>query len=423
MKTHWELPGFKIKLDSLLASIPSISDVSPENLQSKIKQLSSNGQGFYDWPADPSEITQMEQLAEYLRHDFEGAIIIGIGGSYLGPATIVQALRTRDSDEEFPIVWVSNADTHSISFARRLAREKKVATVLISKSGNTVETLSAFFDLSDDLEPKGIVAISDPKSGTLRELAKKNKWLSLEVPANIGGRFSVLTAVGLFPAWLAGINANGLLEGARHMRSQLNENASENPAFWFAYSLFHWDVVQKHPIQYLMPYHSGLSLFAQWYVQLFAESLGKNGVGPTPIAALGTTDQHSQLQLWKEGPRDKVIGFLDVIFSGAQAPVKRPSFEVTGQDPLFSRNFDEINRLASLATEESLRNSKVPTYRITANNLDEQTLGSLFFFFETACAFAGELYKVNAFDQPGVEEAKRLLKDSLIIDSSQQSGK
>jgi glucose-6-phosphate isomerase len=161
-----------------------------------------------------------------------------------------------------------------------------------------------------------------------------------------------------------------------------------------------------------MPYWSCLKLFGDWYVQLWAESLGKKSQGPTPVAALGSTDQHSLLQLFKEGPRNKIVGFMDVV-EKKTTQVGTPLFPTGKLDYLCNQNFEKLSRQASVATEKSLNNSDIPTYRIELQALEEFTLGSLFFFFETACAFAGELYGVNAFDQPGVEETKKLLRALL----------
>jgi glucose-6-phosphate isomerase len=369
--------------------------------------------GFFDWVAHPTGIDEIYDVAAELKREFEGAIILGIGGSYLGPASLIEALRPVEQETKFPICWVSNSDTRTIAKATRLAQSRKMATVITSKSGNTVETLGGFFSLAQYLDPKGYCAITDPTTGILRGLVEKQKWHSLPVPPSIGGRYSVLTAVGLLPALLGDVDARSLIRGALSMQKALTAAGTKNPAFQLAARLHAWDTHHHHPIQYLMPYHSGLQLMADWYVQLFAESLGKDGKGPTPIGALGTTDQHSQLQLWKEGPRDKVIGFLDVLSSGNSVRIAKPPFAVDKNDYLFRHNFDEVNHLASLATQKSLQNSHVPTYRIEIAKLSAEALGSLYFFFETACAFAGELYGVDAFNQPGVEEAKRLLHSSL----------
>jgi glucose-6-phosphate isomerase len=265
------------------------------------------------------------------------------------------------------------------------------------------------------------VTITDPKDGELRRLTRAQGWASFEVPPNIGGRYSVLTAVGLVPCALAGVAPKALLEGARDMRASFERSTkdlSQNAAAAFALALWEWDANQRHSIHVLMPYWSSLRLFADWYVQLFAESLGKmrrsgdKAVGPTPFAALGTSDQHSILQLLREGPSDKVVGFMGVDDSQS-AKIGKPPLAVEGYDYLFGHSFGNVSQKALEATQASLSNGKVPTYRIQIPALSARALGALFLFFETACAVSAELYGVDGFNQPGVEEAKRLLKKSL----------
>lgn len=379
--------------------------------------------GFYDWPlqAPEEEIAAQAALAKKLRDEFEGALVFGIGGSYLGAACVQQALRSPEEEEAFPVRWVSNVDPGAISDAVHFARKRRCAAVVISKSGNTIETLSGFFRLSRELDPKGYVVITDPSVGELRRLATEQGWPSFPVPPNVGGRFSVLTAVGLFPAFLMGLPADELLAGARDLRARLDEEPpAVNPAYLFAYLKWAWDTRFRRNVQYLMPYRQALEKLGDWYVQLWGESIGKKqrvnrdrAVGFTPVAALGTADQHSLLQLFKEGPHDKIIGFVDVPGSQTKTPIGEPRFPVRDNRYLFPHSFEEITHKASLAVEKSLVNSGVPTYRIELPRLDARALGALFFFMETACGLAGELYEVDAFDQPGVEEAKRILRESL----------
>lgn len=235
----------------------------------------------------------------------------------------------------------------------------------------------------------------------------------MPVPKNVGGRFSVLTAVGLLPAALAGIDVQAALEGALAMHDALCAcPAEENPAYLLAAAKHALHTQSGFAVQYLMPYWSSLRPFADWYVQLWAESLGKEGHGPTPAAALGSQDQHSLLQLFKEGPKNKIIGFLNVL-DESTARVRNPVFK----SPAFSYLWDipagRLNRLACDSTQTSLKRSGVPTYRIDLPKVEARAMGALFLFFELSCAFAAELYGVNAFDQPGVEEAKQLLRDAL----------
>lgn len=426
MSAIYKLDRFSLDLSDLDPGVTSGAEAKRrlENAHGTLRARFASGEvGFYDWPEkiEARELDAMASVSRRLRQEFEGALILGIGGSYLGPAAVFQALREPAEEDAFPIGWVSNIDGNAIRRADHLVRNRRLATVVISKSGGTTETLSAFFHFAPKLDPKGYVAITDPKTGELRRLAEANRWASFPVPPNVGGRYSVLTAVGLLPAYLGGLAAEELIAGAREMRRRLEACApAENPAYLLAYAQYVWDVSRHHSVQYLMPYSSQLRLFADWNVQLWGESIGKRqranpdqAVGFTPVAALGTSDQHSLLQLFKEGPNNKIIGFLDVLDSGRKTLIGEPPFAVDALKFLFPHSFEEVSHLAGQATQASLRNSGVPTYRIELPNADARALGALFFFFETACAFAGELYEVDAFNQPGVEEAKRLLRAAL----------
>ncbi len=416
--TNWDLDYFKIQLSEIVKANESLN-LHDKNLKEK---FTSKKIGFYDWPFDikQDDVNEIREYAAKIRRDYEGVILIGIGGSFLGATALLDALRDPNDAANFPFVWISNADSPAIEKAVRLIKKKKCATVLISKSGGTTETLSAFFHLSGLLDKHGIMAITDPSSGELRRLANKYQWKSFPVPANIGGRFSVLSAVGLLPLALGDVDILGLMQGARDMQTFLeSKSPKENPAYLYAQYCYEADAIRKKNLHYMMPYQSNLKLIGDWFVQLFGESLGKKtlnegkSVGFTPVAALGTTDQHSLLQLFKEGPNDKVIGFVDVTPKKDDPIVGKPAYESPDFDFLTRHSFSMINHLASLATQKSLNLAHVSTYRITLKDVDAKTLGALLFFFETSCAMAGELYGVDAFNQPGVEEAKTLLKQSL----------
>lgn len=422
-----DLKHFQLDLKNLEKSVSSLP------LEKHLSQLSSHEKalkekftskkiGFYDWPYDctQDDVNAIREHAEQVRKDFEGVVLIGIGGSYLGAVALLDALRDPGDANNFPFAWISNADAPAMEKAIRLIKRKRCRTVLISKSGGTTETLSAFFHLSGILEKNSITVITDPTSGELRKLSQTHGWKAFPVPPNIGGRFSVLTAVGLLPLALGDVDILGLLQGAREMRNLLEDfPAKENPAYLYALYSYLSDVSLKKNIHYLMPYQSNLKLIGDWFVQLFGESLGKKtlshakSVGFSPVAALGTTDQHSLLQLFKEGPDDKIVGFINVLPKAGDLLVGKSRYESPDFDFLTRHSFAEINHKACLATEQSLQSAGRTTYRISFREISAKSLGALLFFFETACAMAGELYEVDAFNQPGVEEAKKLLRQSL----------
>ncbi len=387
-------------------------------------KFSSKEVGFYDWPTSVNQelVNKIRKTAQWVRQKFDCAVIFGIGGSHLGAASVLDAIRDLSDSSCFPIHWINNIDPFIIRKVEHEIKNRKPIFIAISKSGGTVETLAGFFYFSKFINGSNLIFITDPEKGYLRELSRKLNVTTFEVPSNIGGRFSVFTPVGLLPIEIGNISCEEFLDGACKIKEFFEKtNPQENPAYLLALSFYLWDTKYRHSIQYLMPYWSNLKLFADWFVQLWGESLGKktssnHSVGFTPVSAMGTTDQHSLLQLLKEGPSDKIIGFIDVEKSNSPIKVGRPSFEIGKYEYLLNHTFDEISRLASIATEKSLNNALVPTYRISIKTLNARTIGSLLFFFELSCAFAGELYKVNAFNQPGVEESKTILQ-SLLKDS------
>lgn len=426
MKTKYACDYFQLDLSGLSHLPDGAQLLTAEELAAAEKQLkakfTSKKIGFYDWPVDypAPDLEQLEKSARKLENQFEGGLLIGIGGSYLGARALIDSVA--EPRVEFPLYWLSNVDPAAIARVERQVGTRQVATIVMSKSGGTTETLAGFFYFSGRLPTEGYLVITDPQSGYLRKVATENGWMSLSIPPNIGGRFSVLTSVGLFPARLAGIDPRRVLQGAQAVRKWLDTlPATENPAYQLAQHLFLWDR-QGYKNQYLMPYWENLQLFADWFVQLWGESLGKKlaadptkAVGPTPIGALGSTDQHSMLQLFQEGPRDKVVGFIDVAGQSAASggTVPRPAFDPLEHRVLCGQSFVRLSHLACVATQKSLSETGVPTYRVILPTLTPEAMGALFFFYETACAFAGELYKVNAFDQPGVESTKRLWLQSL----------
>lgn len=426
MKARYACDYFQLDIAGLTQLPAGITPLSPDVLAGAEKAMkarfASKKVGFYDWPAEypAQDLELLEKSARKLENQYEGGLMIGIGGSYLGGRALIDAVA--EPRVEFPLFWLSNVDPSAIARVERQLGTRQVATVIMSKSGGTTETLAGFFYFSGRLPTDGYMVITDPQNGYLRKVATENGWLSLSIPQNIGGRFSVLTSVGLFPARLAGIDPRRVLQGAQAVRKWLEScSPTENPAYLLAQYLYLWDS-QGYKNQYLMPYWENMQLFADWFVQLWGESLGKRlaadaskAVGPTPVGALGSTDQHSLLQLFQEGPRDKVVGFIDVAGQSAASggTVPKPAFDPLEHKTLCGQSFVRLSHLACVATQKSLSEGGVPTYRLILPTLTPEAMGALFFFYETACAFAGELYKVNAFDQPGVESTKRLWLQSL----------
>ncbi|NBT58201.1 hypothetical protein EBT16_05405, partial [bacterium] len=282
MKTNWNLKLFNLDLSNLW-NVSSGIQPSP-HWEQEVGQAwkaflvrSASGEiGFFDWPLPQhsDQLSEIDRLAAQFKKNFQSAVCIGIGGSYLGPAALQDIFNPVPSGNSFQVQWISNVDSAPLLRAKQLIENKKSAAVIISKSGGTTETLAAWFHLSHHFSKDSVVVITDPEQGELRRLSKQEGWSSLPVPPNIGGRFSVLTAVGLFPLALQGVSISELMAGASFMRQILTTlPAHENPAVLYAYSKFLCDK-KGYPVQYLMPYDSRLKLLADWYVQLWAESLG-----------------------------------------------------------------------------------------------------------------------------------------------------
>jgi glucose-6-phosphate isomerase len=378
--------------------------------------------GFWDLPAQPDGADAAVRYATSLPGDVTDVLVLGIGGSSLGGRALYQALvgppeLCRPAAGKRRLHFPDNSDPWLLARLLRELRPESTVALVISKSGGTVETAAQMLIVERWLgehRRQNIVAITDPAQGSLRELARAEGLQTFPIPPNVGGRFSILTAVGLVPAALAGIDVHALLEGAQAVAEACRRpTLRENPAGLLAMlHVAHHERFGRN-IHVLMPYADALRPFAAWYVQLWAESLGKRfdrsgkkvEVGPTPIPAVGATDQHAQVQLFMEGPRDKLVTFIAVERGSEDLEIPR----VDGANAYLgghrlSTLLDAERRGTTLALARDGR----PSMTIVVPRIDERSLGGLLFLYEAATAIAGELYGIDAFDQPGVEEGKRL---------------
>jgi len=394
---------------------------------------SSGEMGFFFLPEATDSARAIQELADSFGQWFENVVVLGIGGSALGTTTLRDALlgpHWNELDEEardhYPRLYVlDNVDPRSVaSLLHRLDLRRTLFNV-VSKSGSTAETMSQYLVVDDLLHQllgeehaRGhFLFTTDPASGILRKIADQEGIPALEVPPNVGGRYSVLSAVGLLPAAILGIDIGELLQGAREMVERCRTPVlRENPAGILATLLHQADAEQGAHIHVLMPYSDRLRSFAAWFQQLWAESLGKEkgrdgtvvNRGPTPLPALGATDQHSLLQLLMEGPRDKVVTFLGV--GGVSDPVEIPSIrkEFPALAYLGGHSLAELLETERRATMEALRQKGRPNLAVEVEDLTPRALGGLFMVFMIATVYAGALYGIDPLDQPGVELSKRL---------------
>jgi glucose-6-phosphate isomerase len=389
--------------------------------------------GFFDLPWASETSRRVKEVADSFGQWFENVVVLGIGGSGLGAVTVRDALlgaywneRDQESREYFPRLYVlDNPDPATVGpLLDRLDLRRTLFNV-VSKSGSTAETMALYLVIRERLEAlvgadklRGhFIFTTDPVKGALRQIADAEGIPTLSVPPNVGGRFSVLTPVGLWPAAVTGADVDALLAGAGAMAERCRtDDLLRNPAGLLATLLHDAAVEGGMPIHVLMPYSDRLRSLALWFQQLWAESLGKAvdrsgrtvNVGATPLPALGAVDQHSQVQLFMEGPRDKVIVFIAVTDPGD--PVAIPSLhrETPELGYLGGHTLAELLDAERRATADALRQAGRPSMTIEVERVDPAALGALFMLFQIATVYAGALYGVDPLDQPGVELGKRL---------------
>ncbi|MXV63480.1 glucose-6-phosphate isomerase [Natronorubrum sp. JWXQ-INN-674] len=343
--------------------------------------------------------------------DAEALITVGIGGSALGAATITDALAD-ESDTE--AVYLDNVDPEWVSSQLERLSLEETAINVVSRSGTTAETLANFLVVREAFEEAGVdwterTIVTTGESSPLRDLSERHDLPSLSVPDGVPGRFSALSAVGLVAAELCGHDIEALLEGAAAERETLAGSLFDCPAYAYGATAYALDQ-RGAGINAMLPYAESLETFAEWFAQLWAESLGKDDLGQTPARALGVTDQHSQLQLYRAGPRDKLVTFVS---PGETDDRPIPTTDVEDLAYLGDASLGSLLEAEFEATEASLAAAGRPNVRLELERVDEYELGGLLYAMEAACVLAGELYGVNTFEQPAVEWAKKATRGLL----------
>lgn len=354
---------------------------------------------------DPDEIrTAVEPVA-----DADALVTVGIGGSALGAATITDAL---ESDTE--TVFLDNVDPAWVTAELESLPLENTAVNVVSRSGTTAETLANFLVVREAFEDAGVdwterTIVTTGASGPLRDLSERHDLPSLKVPDGVPGRFSALSAVGMVAAAVCGHDLEALLEGAAAEAETLSGSLFDCPAYAYGATSYALDA-RGAGMNAMVPYAESLETYSEWFAQLWAESLGKDDLGQTPLRALGVTDQHSQLQLYRAGPRDKLVTFVTPR-EGADRSI--PATEVDDLAYLGDATLGELLSAEFEATEASLAAAGRPNVRIELERVDEYELGGLLYGMEAACVLAGELYGVNTFEQPAVEWAKKATRGLL----------
>lgn len=365
-------------------------------------------------PMQEEHLRAIDQLVQSLQ-PCKNLLVLGIGGSALGSRALHGALSEHDSPSLFVL---DNVDPSTFQDTIKKVKSNdsslsQTVVAVISKSGETAEIAALYMATQRALPEASYVAITGEHS-SLKKLATQKGWATLPIPEGVGGRFSVLSAVGLFPAAMCGIDIRELLRGAREMDDQCMQ-LEENPAASLASGLVAAMHAGQH-IQIMMPYCDRLIQCAHWYVQLWAESLGKidandNRVGPTPQVAIGATDQHSMLQLWREGPIDKVIGFLHVQETTDIPLDTTPLGENLSW--LCGQSLGSLMDAERVATEKAVSDAGQATWTITFPTLSPFYVGQFFALWQDAVAIAGRILDLNPYDQPGVEFGKQLTRDAF----------
>ena len=371
----------------------------------------------------------VKEYAAMVQGRFDNILVLGIGGSALGGIAVTEALLkpywnllSEEQRNGLPrIFFLDNIDPGTIVGLLNILDLKKTLVNVITKSGSTAETMSQFMIVKNILEKElgdeyryNIVSTTDKKTGILRQISEQEGYKTFVVPDDVGGRFSVFSAVGLLPFALVGIDIDEIMNGIKDMDLALkNTDIFENIAAQNALIHYLMDTKKGKNLSVLMPYSSRLKYVSDWYVQLWAESLGKNKdkngndvhIGPTPIKALGATDQHSQIQLYNEGPNDKVINFIRV--AEFDNTLEIPNiFEYTGIGYLGGKTINQLINAEADSTRVALSDYNRPTVTITLEKVDGYNVAQLLYMFEVQTAIAGELYNIDTFNQPGVEQAK-----------------
>ncbi|MGH7584268.1 MAG: glucose-6-phosphate isomerase [Gemmatimonadales bacterium] len=429
---------FRDALDTVHGLDPALRDrigARYGEVRAEIARSTAEGDyGFTNLGHQKELVARLDDWTRSLRGRFDHLLVLGIGGSALGAKALLNALKPphwneRSGEERggLPTLTVlENVDPVTVEAVLGRFDPRRTLVNVISKSGGTAETLAQYLVTRHWLESaldeatarEHLVLTTDPEKGALRAIARTEKITAFDVPPGVGGRYSVLTAVGLVPAALLGIDVAALLRGAQaavDRAAAAKDLASDDAARWAAWQ---WQAQASRAanVHVVMPYSDRLREFAEWYRQLWAESLGKKHDrdgrevfrGPTPVGAVGVTDQHSQVQLFIEGPFDKTITFIRVgdTMTGVPIPARAglgPELSYLPGKTLGALFDTELH-----ATREALRSQGRMSMTIEVDTVDAEHLGELIMFFQIATGFAGIWYDVNPFDQPGVELGKKL---------------
>ena len=375
--------------------------------------------GWVDWPEeyDKEELERLLKDAKFVRDNFDVLVVAGIGGSYLGAKSALDALKGIKGTEKPEIIFIGQ--TFSPNYTAQVLKyleDKKFAINVISKSGTTTETSIAFRLVKDLLERKVgkeasrkmIFAVTDKEKGALKTLCNNEGYATYVLPGNIGGRYSVLTPVGLFPLAAAGVDVKAMLLGAQKARKEFdNADLSKNSCYRYAVSR---DYMYRHgkPVEMYVTYEPQMSQLSEWLKQLFGESEGKEKKGLLPTSVTFSTDLHSLGQFIQDGSPILFETILNVLSPAEDVAIPSNELDLDGLNYLAGKKMSYVNQMAYQGTLKAHQeDGGVPCNIITLEKMDAETLGYLYYFFMRACAMSAYLLEINPFNQPGVEIYKK----------------
>jgi glucose-6-phosphate isomerase len=370
-------------------------------------------------------LASIEAMAAQIRR-FEDVVVIGIGGSSLGAKAVHHAITSVRPDSSAPSLhFLENIDPYRLRFILQSRKAEKVGVICISKSGGTVETAIQYLILREWLEKElgkdksraHQWLVTDPASGWLRELAGREGLPSLPVPPKVGGRFSVLTAVGLLPLAVAGVDIRALLAGAADNAGRCaTDDVRANPALEIAALFYLFDISKNKRVSIMMPYADPLELIVDWYRQLWAESLGKRmetrpgrpPAGTLPVRAMGAVDQHSQLQMYLESRLDKIFTFLALDSWDQDFSIPLPEENRKYFSYLAGKKMSQVLEAEFQATRQVITETGHPNMTLRLPAINEHVIGQLIDLYQRITVYTGLLYGINPLDQPAVEKSKKL---------------
>ncbi len=421
------MSNIKVNLEKTNISMEEILGYKEEveKIDNILRKDPNNEKDFLGWLELPTnydreEFERIKKAAKRVRENSEVFVCIGIGGSYLGARAVIEALTNtfyNYSKRETPQILYAgnNISPNYITDLIELIGDRDFSINVISKSGTTTEPAIAFRIFREILENKygiegareRILVTTDKARGALKQLSDEEGYETFVVPDNIGGRYSVLTAVGLLPIAIAGIDIDKLMEGAKNAQDKYaDNNLKYNECYQYAVArnlLYRTDKTTE----ILVNYEPKMHYFTEWWKQLFGESEGKDGKGIFPAGVDFTTDLHSMGQYIQDGRRDLFETVINIVNSASDVTLKEEEGNLDGLNYLAGKTMDFVNKKAMEGTIKAHVDGRVPNILISVEDLSEKTLGHLIYFFELACAMSGNILGVNPFNQPGVEEYKK----------------